>query len=183
MEIVPKVPGTDGELADPAKRAEVSRAVALKFTARQFRDMILNPADKEHAYFKQLEVMAVEYLQRFEPRDPVEEMMIAQMLWAHARVANLMRRAKAQKEIKWAELLYEATDRASNLVRRQMLALAEYRRPRRRTFTAIRQANIAGQQVVTSSSPVENRNEEQNKAKVSAQPKGIGGAAEKRLAE
>jgi len=30
-----------------------------------------------------------------------------------------------------------------------MLALAEYRRPRRKSFTAIRQANIAEQQIVT----------------------------------
>ena len=37
-----------------------------------------------------------------------------------------------------------------NLYRKQMQSLAEYRRPRRRTFTAIRTANIAGQQVVLS---------------------------------
>ena len=44
----------------------------------------------------------------------------------------------------------DSADKASNTFRRLMLALAEYRRPPRAgdTFSAIQQANIAGQQVV-----------------------------------
>lgn len=45
--------------------------------------------------------------------------------------------------------MHEYTDRASNTYRRLMLTLAEHRRPPAATsFTAIRQANIANQQVV-----------------------------------
>jgi hypothetical protein len=46
-------------------------------------------------------------------------------------------------------VINEACDRAANTFRRQMLALAEYRRPPRSDqFVAIRQANLANQQVV-----------------------------------
>jgi hypothetical protein len=45
-------------------------------------------------------------------------------------------------------LFSEEYERAANLYRRQMLALHEYRQPPRGAFVSVRQANIAGQQVV-----------------------------------
>jgi hypothetical protein len=87
---------------------------------------------------------------RMVPRDPVEEMLVAQMLLAHARVMHLTALANRQTGLEQIRIVNEYADRASNTYRRLVLALAEYRRPPRKgdTFTAIKQANIAGQQVV-----------------------------------
>ncbi len=84
------------------------------------------------------------------PRDAAEEMLIAQMLFAHARAMRLTAMANNRSDLKSVRVLHEYADRASNTYRRLMLALAEYRRPPRAggTFTAIKQANIAGQQVI-----------------------------------
>ena len=94
----------------------------------------------------------------FKARDPVEEMLFGQMVLTYSRMAHLSGSADEQTNIKWATMMHEATDRAANTFRRQMLALAEYRRPpRANSFTAIGQANIAQQQVV------QNRNSENEK--------------------
>ena len=84
------------------------------------------------------------------PRDPAEEMLIVQMLMAHARVMHLTSVANGQERLEPLRIVNEYADRASNTFRRLMLALAEYRKPPRGgdSFTAIKQANIAGQQVV-----------------------------------
>src|SRR5262249_39836361 len=63
---------------------------------------------------------------RFQPRDVVEEMLIAQMTWTHIRLAKMSARAGIQEHVKWSQHLHEAADRAANTFRRQMLALAEY---------------------------------------------------------
>ena len=90
---------------------------------------------------------------RMTPRDAVEEMLLAQMAWTHARLAYLSTISTKQQSVKWFQLVHEAADAASNTFRRQMLALAEYRRPPRASFTAIAQANIAQQQVVQNRNP------------------------------
>jgi hypothetical protein len=84
------------------------------------------------------------------PRDPVEELLVAQLLFTHARVMRLSTLACQQTAIAPMGTLHEYADRASNTYRRLMLALAEYRRPPRTgdTFAIVKQANIAGQQVV-----------------------------------
>lgn len=93
---------------------------------------------------------AVDVFARMAPRDPAEEMLVAQLLFAHSRVMRLTELANRQTSIEGLRVVHEYADRASNTYRRLMLALAEYRRPPRAgdSFTAIRQANIAGQQVV-----------------------------------
>jgi hypothetical protein len=94
----------------------------------------------------------------FKPRDPAERMLVAQMVHTHARFLNLTTMATQQQNLKWAAMMHEAADRASNVFRRQMLALAEYRRPPRpaKQFTSIGQANIANQQVVQNNGNLEN---------------------------
>ena len=89
-------------------------------------------------------------LDRMAPRDPLEEMLVVQAALAHARVLHLTEYANRQDRLEAVRVTNEYADKASNTFRRLMLALAEYRRPRRGgdSFTAIRQANIAGQQVV-----------------------------------
>ncbi len=89
-------------------------------------------------------------LARMAPRDPLEELLVIQAALAYARVLHLTEYANRQESLESLRTVNEYADRASNTYRRLMLALAEYRRPPRGgdSFTAIRQANIAGQQVV-----------------------------------
>ena len=83
------------------------------------------------------------------PRDVIEEMLIVQMAWTHARLARLSAVAMDQTQTQNVRVVNEAADRAANTFRRQMLALAEYRKPPRSdAFVAIKQANVAAQQVV-----------------------------------
>lgn len=95
-------------------------------------------------------------IERMAPRDPAEEMLVVQLVLTHARVLHLTDAANRQERLESIRTIHEYADRASNTYRRLMLALAEYRRPTApATFTAIKQANIAGQQVIQNH---ENRN-------------------------
>jgi hypothetical protein len=98
----------------------------------------------------QARAYARDVIDRMAPRDAAEEMLVAQLLFAHARVMRLTEMANHQSNLESLRVLHEYADRASNTYRRLMLALAEYRRPPRTgdTFAVVKQANIAGQQVV-----------------------------------
>ncbi len=89
-------------------------------------------------------------LERMAPRDPLEELLVIQAALAYARVLHLTELANQQQSLESIRTINEYADRASNTYRRLMLGLAEYRRPPRGgdSFTAIRQANIAGQQLI-----------------------------------
>jgi hypothetical protein len=103
-------------------------------------------------------------IQSMAPRDAVEEMLIAQLLVAHARAMRLTVLAGEQTGFGPAHSLHEYADRASNTYRRLMLALAEYRRPARAgdLFTVVKQAIFAGQQVIQNNeSPKKNATNEQ----------------------
>lgn len=86
--------------------------------------------------------------ERMAPRDPAEEMLVAQLIFAHTRAMHLADLAMVQTGVDSLRVVNEYADRASNTYRRLMLALAEYRRPPRSGDTHIGQANIAAQQVV-----------------------------------
>ncbi len=96
---------------------------------------------------------ADDVMDRMEPRDLMEEMLVSQAMCAHARVLHLTDLANCQTSLDGMKTVHEYADKASNTYRRLMLALAEYRKPPRAgdTYTAIQQANIAGQQVVMNS--------------------------------
>lgn len=87
---------------------------------------------------------------RMVPRDAAEEMLIAQMLFAHSRAMRLTELANKESDIEKIRILNEYADRASNTYRRLMLSLTQYRCPLRAgdSFTVVKQANIAGQQVI-----------------------------------
>lgn len=84
------------------------------------------------------------------PRDPAEEMLVSQLVLAHTRAMHLADMAMAQTKLDQIRIINEYADKAANTYRRLMLALDEYRRPRRGgdTYTQIQQANIANQQIV-----------------------------------
>jgi len=91
----------------------------------------------------------IDFIKGISPRDSVEQLLASQMLLTHMRVLHLNNLAQQQTLVKTVQVLNEAADRAANTFRRQVLSLAEYRRPPRQSnFTAIGQANIANQQVV-----------------------------------
>jgi hypothetical protein len=84
-----------------------------------------------------------------QPRDAIEEMLLMQMAWTHARLARLSGIAHQQTATSNVRIVNDACDRAASTFRRQMLALAEYRRPARTdAFTVVKQLNAAQQQLV-----------------------------------
>jgi len=87
-------------------------------------------------------------LAALQPRDAAEAMLIEQMTLTHARIVTLSAESLLQQSESWRQLMSEEYERSSNLFRRQMLALHEYRQPPKRTFVAVHHANIAGQQIV-----------------------------------
>lgn len=88
-------------------------------------------------------------LERMNARDPVEEMLVQQLLFCQSRIAYLTKKANHQDGLKQLQVVSEALDRAHNTFRRLVQALSDYRNPRpARNFTAIGQFNQAGQQVV-----------------------------------
>ena len=90
-----------------------------------------------------------DFLRRLNLCDPLEELLAFQALWTHARLGRLSHPANQQEGREGMKAVNDACDRAANTYRRQMLALAEYRRPpRSESFVAIKQANVAQQQVV-----------------------------------
>jgi len=83
------------------------------------------------------------------PSDAIEDMLVVQMAWTHARLAKLSALAVDQTQVKNVQVVNDACNRAANTFRRQMLALSEYRRPPQLAgFVAIEQADVANQQVV-----------------------------------
>ena len=84
------------------------------------------------------------------PQDPAEEMLVSQLVLAHTRAMHLADMAMNQRNIDQIRIINEFADKASNTYRRLMLALDEYRRPRKGgdSYTQIQQANIANQQIV-----------------------------------
>lgn len=92
---------------------------------------------------------ALRLVEQQNPKDPLEKLAVIQAVWTYARHARLAQLASRQNNVKALQAINEACDRAANTYRRLMLAIAEYRRPpAAESPMAIRQANIAQQQVV-----------------------------------
>jgi len=108
-------------------------------------DLAVDPDPK---FSRGIDALARELLVQLDPQDAAEKMLVTQMIATFGRSMFLSRFANRQKHPKWFGLVSAECGRAMNLYRKQMQSLAEYRRPRRTVFTAIRNANIAGQQVV-----------------------------------
>ena len=111
---------------------------------------------------------AADVMDRMKPRDPLELMLIVQALGAHARVLHLTNLANQQTTLDRVRTTHEYADKASNTYRRLILALTEYCRPPRTgdSFTGIKQANIAAQQVVNNVEQRENTTNEQGSSNI-----------------
>ncbi len=148
-------PATDPAAARQIHASSVPGAIYGDALRYQLEGLFkgLRLAQSAHTYVEDL-------IRRMDPRDPMEEMLVAQALMAHARVLHLTKIANRQTCLDSVRIVNEHADKASNTFRRLMLALHEYRKPPRGgdSFTAIRQANIAGQQVVMNGKPESTEN-------------------------
>jgi hypothetical protein len=117
-------------------------------------DALLNlglPEDTKLA--ARIRPLARDLLQQLDPHDPAERMLAVQMIATFTRSMFLTRNANLQKHPRWFALYSAECHRAMTLFRHQMQFFTDLRRPRRTTFNAIRQANIAAQQIVVTDSP------------------------------
>src|SRR4051795_10371306 len=109
------------------RKVDYNRAIAGAVFATNLRKIV----DEGGEVDAMGSVYAADLIQRFQPRDSVEEMLVAQMVVTHGRMLYLSAYAGGQQNLKWAQLMHDAADRASNTFRRLVLALADYRNPRR----------------------------------------------------
>jgi hypothetical protein len=78
------------------------------------------------------------------PKDPIEEMFIEQLLWAHHRVASLHVGATLAKGIDQVSALTSASAKLMAEFRKSGLALREYRSPTvPQQLTVVKQQNVA----------------------------------------
>ena len=62
-------------------------------------------------------------MESVKPRDALEEMLVLQMAWTHARLAALSVVKPAEEGVRALRALNDACDRAAGTFRKQMLAL------------------------------------------------------------
>ncbi len=94
------------------------------------------------------------------PRDPLERMLVQQLLWCQQRVAHLSMQACKPANLKQLWTINELADRAMNSDRRGMLALREYRAPHRQVnITAVKQLNQAEQQNIVQAESLNSNSE------------------------
>ena len=95
------------------------------------------------------------------PKDPMEQMLCEQLVLCHHRAAYLQGQAMRQKTLNCIRTMNELADRAMNAYRRSMLALQDYRAPRRPSQLIVaKQVNQAESQQVAL---VENENPKNEK--------------------
>lgn len=122
----------------PSFQPDTSTDLSAEIFGRVVRPMFSDDI-VDNAAFK---AVAIDLIRRLCPRDPVEELLVAQMLWTHARAARLSRVSLEQKSLDWFKAYSAEFERSSNLFRRQMKAFDEHRKPRRQ-FVLTRRASPA----------------------------------------
>ena len=132
------------------QEAEFARMVHGPITGSLVYTAVSKHLQQCAAFEETAQQFTADFIERVAPRDPLEELLALQMLYTHGRVGYLSTQATQQRDPKKVKVYHEAADGASNTFRKLMLGLAQYRRPPRGgdTFMAIRQANVAEQQVV-----------------------------------
>lgn len=138
--------------SNPETDAKASRLVVINLiTSTILNDSLFGTAPSANpCLHTTARRFAEDFFERMNPRDPAEELLVSQMLMAHARVVRLTTLASTASDYDGIRIVNEYADKASNSYRRLMLALTEYRRPPKQgdTITAIGQANFANQQVI-----------------------------------
>jgi hypothetical protein len=125
-------------------REQDSESVAL----RLYRHMLASWVAEGSPRLKSGAEEAARMLAEADPNDAIETMLMQQAAWLHVRMGYLSHYATVQTQHRPMQMLHEAADRAAGACRRHLMALAEYRDPSRKRFTAVKQANFAQQQIV-----------------------------------
>jgi hypothetical protein len=125
-----------------------SAAVADDVIAQSLEPLLELGLPKDSKLTDKIRPLARELLIELSPQDAAERMLAVQMIASFSRSMFLSRNANLQKHPKWFSLYSAECSRAMTLFRRQVQTFTDLRRPRRTTFNAIRQANIANQQIV-----------------------------------
>jgi hypothetical protein len=87
-----------------------------------------------------------------EPTDPVEKILLEQLMMAHLRLSKLHVRADGVTDPEAVKILNGATSRLLSEIRRMALAIRQYRAPQApKSFSVVHQQNVvtAGDQKVT----------------------------------
>lgn len=90
--------------------------------------------------------------EQMQPRDPIEGMLIRQLIITDARILTLSVEAADQISADTFRVMNEALMATSNLFRRQVAALTAYKQAAAGAAKPIQQTNIAGQMVVNNNS-------------------------------
>ena len=132
-------------------------ADADEVIARSVEDLLDLGMPGDSTLATMIRPLARALLLQVDPQDAAERMLAVQMIGSFSRSMFLSRNANRQKNSRWFALYSGECNRAMALFRRQMQTFIDLRRPRRTSFTAIRHANIAGQQIVVTDSPTSDR--------------------------
>jgi hypothetical protein len=144
---------SEKESASTPQDSQLFGGDETSLAVRVYCQMMDKLVQRDSPRHERLHADAIELLRRLDPQDAIEQMMVEQMLWMHGRLAYLNYYAALQTRNKPMQVLHTAADRLANTLRRHMVAFADYRNPGRKRFTAVRQANIAQQQIVSNNSP------------------------------
>jgi hypothetical protein len=125
---------------------------------------ILNPLIEEALENGVASKYMAELVEAMNPRDPLERMLVEQLVYCHHRAASLQAWAMRQTKPEHSQRLNELADKAMNTYRRSMLGLADYRAPRRQAqYIRAQQFNQAESQQVAL---VEKKNPQRKRKKV-----------------
>ena len=128
-------------LDDPEARRRFLRQLLDQVKGLSMCDLLQLPHDWGVAAANVLMGDAVAGINR---SDPLEKMLVEQLVVCHARVMELARLSTKQRNLENALAIQEQSDKAMNAYRRGMLALKEYRTPSRSTpLVAVQQINQA----------------------------------------
>ena len=113
---------------DPAAQRQAIRdvfvnAVGANVLSKQLQPFISDGDGMTNAAAAELFLQSIR--ESVQPRDAIEEMLVVQMAWTHARLARLSAIAHNQEQRGNVQVVHDACDRAANTFRRQMLTLAE----------------------------------------------------------
>jgi hypothetical protein len=132
----------------PVEGARSEAPEAESVAMRLYRTMLESWVRADSPRLASAALEGARMLAEANPNDAIESMLMQQAVWLHARMGHLSHFATIQTKHRPMKMMHEAADRVAGACRRHLMALAEYRDPKRRRFTAVKQANFAQQIVV-----------------------------------
>lgn len=149
----PHLPPAPPAATEPPRSPEATKQLAAKLrvgasaaylTETAFKAFVPSQPDSvSHAYLESL------LRDAGATQDPVEQMLIEQIVFAHHAIGMLHKRAASAPELDQIEVYHAAAARLLAEFRRSVLALKKYREPYSpKRFTVVKQQNLAQSQQV-----------------------------------